>query len=72
MAMEPDQKKQPMTITITLHRDTLLLIAALAFLAAAILLAVVFPSSPPSPVQQDNPCNQGTRMDIITSWTVDY
>jgi hypothetical protein len=33
------------TITIHLTRDTLLLIAALAFLAVAILLAVVFPSA---------------------------
>ena len=33
------------TITIHLTRDTLLLIAALAFLALAILLAVVFPSA---------------------------
>jgi len=33
------------TITIHLTRDTLLLIAALAFLAVAILLAVIFPSA---------------------------
>src|SRR5947208_6141526 len=32
------------TITIHLTRDTLLLMAALAFLAVAILLAVIFPS----------------------------
>src|SRR5215213_308989 len=40
------------TITIHLTRDTLLLIAALAFLAVAILLAVIFPSpssSTPNP-----------------------
>src|SRR5947208_9966571 len=33
------------TVTIHLTRDTLLLIAALAFLAVAILLAVIFPSA---------------------------
>src|SRR5215212_2333436 len=33
------------TITIHLTRDTLLLMAALAFLAVAILLAVIFPSA---------------------------
>src|SRR4026209_120356 len=33
------------TITIHLTRDTLLLIAALAFLGVAILLAVIFPSA---------------------------
>src|SRR3954465_7542365 len=33
------------TITIHLTRDTLLLIAALAFLTVAILLAVIFPSA---------------------------
>ncbi|MEO7913323.1 MAG: hypothetical protein ABIV47_27045 [Roseiflexaceae bacterium] len=41
------------TITIHLTRDTLLLIAALAFLAVAILLAVIFPSpssSTPNPL----------------------
>src|SRR4051794_1583778 len=33
------------TVTIHLTRDTLLLIAALAFLAVAIVLAVIFPSA---------------------------
>jgi hypothetical protein len=44
------------TITIHLTRDTLLLIAALAFLAVAILLAVIFPSassSTPNPPSTD-------------------
>ena len=47
--MEPNDNQPggPSSRTITIHltRDTLLLIAALAFLAVAILLAVVFPSA---------------------------
>src|SRR3954467_11634104 len=47
--LEPNDNQpggqSPRTITIHLTRDTLLLIAALAFLAVAILLAVVFPSA---------------------------
>lgn len=47
--MEPNDNQpggqSSRTITIHLTRDTLLLIAALAFLAVAILLAVIFPSA---------------------------
>jgi len=44
------------TVTIHLTRDTLLLIAALAFLAVAILLAVIFPSASSS---TPNPSSTG-------------
>src|SRR6266508_2079662 len=44
------------TVTIPLTRDTLLLIAALAFLAVAILLAVIFPSASSS---TPNPSSTG-------------
>src|SRR3954447_22676578 len=41
-------------ITIHLTRDTLLLVAALAFLAVAILLAVIFPAASSSNVNSAN------------------
>ena len=54
--MEPNDNQpggqSPRIITIHLTRDTLLLIAALAFLAVAILLAVVFPSASSSTTNQ--------------------
>lgn len=70
--MEPNDTQpsgQPgRTVTIQLARDTLILIAALAFLAIAIVLAVIFPgpsSGTPTPVSS-NPTQAGTAQPATT------
>ena len=66
--MEPNDNQPggPSSRTITIHltRDTLLLIAALVFLALAILLAVVFPSASSS---TSNPSSTGVALSGTSS-----
>ncbi|HWQ16088.1 MAG TPA: hypothetical protein VNL77_25030, partial [Roseiflexaceae bacterium] len=66
---QPPDESSPRTLTIRLTRDTLILLAAMVFLAIAILLAVLFPSGGGEPGEVAQATPPATRTAAVAQAT---